>query len=189
MISLGLLLYPFLNVFAQEDRRLNFDNMYFFMQAGAINDYKVFIQGGAFLQYEGHYFRIGVADGTDGQSEEQKRFHKSHNNCECNSEVRSIRTFNLEYGKIYRFFRRQQISFSLGFSIVTKIDPDAGFNQNKEPWEVEKFNKKTTVGLPYELRYSLMVNRGIGIGCSYYGNVNAKKSFNAVSVGLALGLF
>lgn len=189
IISLGLLLCSLVNVFAQKNKDFSFDNLYFFMQGGVVDDYKAFIQGGAYLQYENHYFRLGVADGTDGQSEDQKRFHKSHDNCECNVDVRALRTFNLEYGKIYKFFRRQQISFSSGFSIVTKIDPDIVFNQNREPWEEEKFKKRTTVGLPYELRYSLMINRGIGIGCSYYGNVNARKSFNAMSVGVALGLF
>lgn len=188
-ILLGLLWCPFLHISAQKNRELSFDNFYFFAQVGAIKDYDLFVQAGVFVQYEKHYFRFSIADGTDGQSETQKQFHKSHRNCDCEVGVRGIHAINFEYGKVYKFFRRQQISLSSGFSMVTKTDPDVIFNQNKEPWEVEKFKKRITVGLPYELRYSLMINRGIGIGCSYYGNMNARKSFNAVSVGLALGLF
>ncbi|WP_343534975.1 hypothetical protein [Pedobacter sp.] len=190
IISLGVLMCSFFNVFAQKNKDLSFDNLYFFVQAGHIDDYRTFILGGAYLQMEHHYFRLSAGGGYDPKSEEQKQRHKScSSECKCNVDVRGISTVNVEYGKIYKFFRRQQISFSSGFSIVTKTDPDVIFNQNKEPWEDEKFKKRTTVGLPYELRYSLMINRGIGIGCSYYGNMNARKSFNALSVGLALGLF
>lgn len=174
---------------AQNRDRFNFDNLYFFGQFGNIDDYNTFAQVGAFLQFEQHYFKISVAGGYDGQSEEQKRFHYSHKDCECRVETRGIDAVNFEYGKVLRFFRRQQLSLSSGFSIVTKTDPNEVFNQSKQPWEEERFIKKATVGLPYELRYSLMVNRGIGLGCSYYGNLNAKKSFNAVSFGVAFGLF
>jgi len=189
IISLGVLLCSFFNVSAQKNKDLNFDNLYFFAQVGAIDDYSVFIQGGAYLQYEKHYFRLSAADGMDGESEAQKRFHQSHDNCECRVDVRSIRTFNMEYGRVYKFFRRQQIGFSSGLSVVTKTDPDVVFNQNRKPWEDEKFKKRVTVGLPYEIRYSLMFSRRIGIGCSYYGNLNARKNFNAMSAGLAVGLY
>lgn len=188
-IQLVILLSLFFKATAQEDRRLNFDNMYFFGQFGMIDDYDSFVQGGTFIQLEKHYFRISVAAGSDGQSQEQKRFHHSHNNCECSVDTRGISAVNFEYGKALKFFRRQQINFSSGLSIVTKTDPNETFNQSKQPWEEERFVKKVTVGLPYELRYSLMLNRGVGIGCSYYGNVNPKKSFNGVSFGVAVGLF
>ena len=188
-ILLALLLVLNFNGAAQEGKRLNFNNLYFFGQFGKIENYDAFAQVGAFLQLERHYFRISVAAGTDGQSDDQRRFHQSHKNCGCSVDTRGISAVNLEYGKVYKFFRRQQLSVSSGFSIVTKTDPDEIFNQSRQPWEEERFVEKFTIGLPYELRYSLMINRGIGIGCSYYGNVNAKKSFNGISFGVALGLF
>lgn len=189
IILIFYLVFSFLSVYAQEDRRLNFDNLYFFGQFGVIDGYDSFAQVGTFLQLEKHYFRISVAAGNDSQSEEQKHFHQSHKNCECRVETRSIDAVNFEYGKVLKFFRRQQINFSSGFSIVTKTDPDENFNLNKQPWEEERFVNKVTVGLPYELRYSLMINRGIGVGCSYYGNINPKKSFNGISFGVAVGMF
>lgn len=189
LIQLGLFLLLSFKVSAQEDDRFNFNNLYFFGQGGVVDNYDVFIRGGAFLQLEKDYFQISIASASDGQSEEQKRFHQSHKNCECSVDRRAIDAINFEYGKVLRFFRRQQLSVSSGLSIVTKTDPNEIFNQSKQPWEEERFVKKITVGLPYELKYSLMVNRGIGIGCSYYGNVNAKKSFNGISFGIAIGLF
>jgi len=190
IISLGVLLCSFLNVFAQKNKDLSFDNFYLFMQAGQIDDYRTFTQVGAYVQMEHHYFKLSAGGGYDSKSEEQKKRHRScSSECKCDVDVRSISAINMEYGRVYKFFRRQQISFSSGLSVVTKTDPDVVFNQSKEPWEDEQFKKRVTVGLPYELRYSLMINRGIGIGCSYYGNMNARKSFNALSVGLALGLF
>lgn len=188
-IQLIILLSLFFKATAQEDRRLNFDNMYFFGQFGRIAGYDNYVNGGAYLQYESHYFRLSFGGAYDNETEEQKKFHESHRNCDCSVDTRGIEAVNFEYGRVLKFFRRQQINFSSGVSVVTKIDLDEMFNQNKQPWEQEKFFKKVTVGLPYEVRYSLMINRGIGLACSYYGNVNPKKSFNALSFGVAVGLF
>ncbi|RZL44906.1 MAG: hypothetical protein EOP00_18695 [Pedobacter sp.] len=175
------------NSFAQKKDFSGLNNLYFGFEVGKSKSYDNYVNGGIWAQYEHNYLKISFSEARDNRSEEQRLLKGDED--ESYVKTSGLSDLGLMYGKTYTLLKHHQFQFGTGISVVAKTIPDEDFNRTKQPYYLERFKEKVTVGLPAELRYSFLINRGIGINASWRGNANGLKSYGNFSFGASLGLF
>jgi len=175
------------NLLAQKREVSAFNNLYFGFEVGKSKSYDNYAQGGVWLQLDHHYFKISMSSASDNRSEEQRLLRGDDD--ESHVKTPGLADFGLMYGKSYVVLKHHQLQFGTGVSVVAQTFPDVEFNKNKQPYHLERFKEKVTVGLPLELRYAYVFKKGIGVGGSWRANANGIKSYGNFTVGVSMGLF
>ena len=183
-------LLPLLAQAQDEPEVAKFNNLYFGAEIGSVKGYDSFIQGGAWLQYDHHYFKIKNAIALDRVTDEQEQWRDKYRNGEDEAiETRQTTALSLIYGRSYIFLKRHMVQFGSGLSYVARTEPDEVFNSQKQDYEKEVYTKRHTIGIPAELRYSFQFGRSVAITVTAHGNLNGLKSYTGIAGGLAIGLF
>ncbi|MES2446079.1 MAG: hypothetical protein V4546_02785 [Bacteroidota bacterium] len=187
ILTILLLLSLDTNLFAQKGEVSELNNLYFGFEIGKSKTYDNYVQGGVWLQMDHHYFKISMSSASDNRSEEQRLLKGDEN--ESYIKTPGLADLGLMYGKTYLILKHHQLQFGSGVSVITQTIPDVEFNNNKQPYHLERFKEKVTVGLPVELKYAYVFKRGIGVGASWRANANSFDSYGNFTVGLSMGLF
>lgn len=175
------------HLFAQKIDFSGFNNVFFGFEIGHSKSYDHYVNGGIWAQSGHNYLKISFSDARDNRSEEQQLLKGQDD--ESKITTPGLADIGLLYGKTYTVLKRHQVQFGTGISVVAKTIPDEDFNRTKQPYYLERFKEKVTVGIPAELRYSFQFTRGIGVNASWRGNANALKRYGNFSFGASMGLF
>lgn len=97
-------------------------------------------------------------------------------------------------GKSYTFNRYHYVKFGIGVSLVDQVSPGAFlYNDCDRPGGClfsnnvyEKIRRKT-VGLPFEMKYGLYLDRTTAVTAGFSANLNNLQSFYGISLGLVVG--
>ncbi|RZJ76190.1 MAG: hypothetical protein EOO47_18780 [Flavobacterium sp.] len=187
MLIILTLIFIYNSLLAQKGEVSELNNLYFGFEIGKSNTYDNYAQGGVWLQMDHHYFKISMSSASDNRSEEQRLLKGDEN--ESYIKTPGLADLGLMYGKTYLILKHHQLQFGSGVAVVTQTVPDVEFNNNKQPYYLERFKEKVTVGLPVELKYAYVFKRGIGVGASWRANANSFDSYGNFTVGISMGLF
>lgn len=163
------------------------NNIYFGFEIGKSKTYDNYAQGGVWLQLDHDYFKISMSSASDNRSEEQRLLKGDDD--ESYVKTPGLADLGLIYGKTYTVLKHHQLQFGTGVSVITQTVPDVEFNKNKQPYYLERFKEKVTLGLPIELKYAYVFKRSFGVGASWRANANSFDSYGNFTVGLSMGLF